>query len=118
MAISNIKQSAGNLWLIALPVLHKFYVVFYWIFFEIMFFGTLALSMLGIGLILGFTGNIITFTPINRAVIFYRFNLPRILTKKEIKQVSELKILEKKLNKKSIIYEKSYEKNKMRVFKN
>ena len=80
MAISNIKQSAGNLWLIALPVLHKFYVVFRWIFFKIMFFGALVLSMLGIGVILGFAGNIITFTPTNRAVIFYRFNLPKILS--------------------------------------
>ena len=112
MAISNIKQSTGNLWLSALPVLHRFYVVFRWIFFEILFFGMLILSMLGIGLILGVAGNIVTFTPKN-AVIFYRSNLPKILTKKEIKQISELKILEKKLNKRTVIYEKS----KMQVFK-
>ena len=47
------------------------------------------------------------------AVVFYRNNLPARLTKQEVKQVAELKILSAKLNKES----KTYQKHRNKEFK-
>ena len=98
--VSSIKEFAIDLRSDIHPVL----------FFKIVFFITVAFVMLGMALVVGFYYDIITFNPrltTFNAATLYRSNLPAKLTKKESKEWSEVKVLEKKLNKISGSYQLS-----------
>ncbi len=69
---------------------------------------TVYFFFLGIAGTLLFMSSIIVFNPAfmtNKAVVFYRSQLPKRLTKQESKQVAELKALSAKLNKESNAYQ-------------
>ena len=109
-AISNFKQSAISFWSYIYPKLEKPYSIIRWLFFKIIFYITVVFVILGMALIIGFYYDIITFNPrltTDNAVILYRSKLPAKLTKKESKEWSEVKVLEKKLNKISGSYQLS-----------
>ena len=111
-AISNFKQSAINFWSYIYPKLEKPYAITRWIFLKIVFYATVALVMLGIGLVIGFYSDVITFNQrlvTNDAVILYRSKLPAKLTKTEAKEWAEITVLQKKLNKKSKTYHVIYQ---------
>ena len=110
-AISNFKQSAISFWSYIYPKLEKPYSITRWIFLKIVFYITVAFVTLGIALVIGFYSGVITFNQrlvTNDAVILYRSKLPAKLTKTEAKEWSQIKVLQKKLNKKSKTYQKIY----------
>ena len=112
-AISNFKQSAISFWSYIYPKLEKPYSIIRWLFFKIIFYITVVFVILGMALIIGFYYDIITFNPrltTDNAVILYRSKLPAKLTKAEAKEWAQIKVLQKKLNKKTVIYQISQDK--------
>ena len=100
--LNRLTFKAHKFWSYIYPKLEKPYAITRWLFWKIVFYITVALVMLGIGLVIGFYSGIITFNQrliTDNAVILYRSKLPAKLTKKETKEWAEITVLEKKLNK-------------------
>jgi hypothetical protein len=111
--LNNLSFKACKFWSYILPKLEKPYAIIHWLFWKIVFYLTVAFVMLGIALVIGFYSGIITFNQrlvTNDAVILYRSKLPAKLTKAEAKEWAQIKVLQKKLNKKTVIYQISQDK--------
>ena len=108
--LNRLTFKAHKFWSYIYPKLEKPYSITRWLFWKIVFYITVALVMLGIGLVIGFYSGIITFNQrliTDNAVILYRSKLPAKLTKTESKEWSQVSALEKKLNKISGSYQLS-----------
>ncbi len=105
LTISNFKQSISDI--SQNHIIVKMKSIIHWLIVRIMMSINLLLILFGLVFVFGMSTGLFVFNPsitTNNAVVFYRSNLPHTLTKKEAKQVSELKILSAKLNKESKIY--------------